>query len=406
MKVLLINMDFPPVTNAAASLYYDLGSSLQLLGHSVSVLTSMPLGSPEKADFVTEEINGMKVFRVRRGNFKKTDFFRRGIEWLFIYKKFSKLYKKYLKENPDMIPEVVIVHSPLLTLGYTAHDIVKEFGGTFILNVQDLYPQTAIDLGVLKNKLIIKYFRYLERAIYSKADYLVVHSKRNAKFVSDIDKRNDKIHVIENWVDENFIKPGIKNNYIRKQYSLENKFVISYAGNIGVAQNIKIWVDAMELMKDHKDIVFVLIGDGTEKEYILEYIKEKKLDNIIHINFIPRDKYTDALNMSDIGVVTLKQSIKTPVVPSKMLNIMSCGIPVVATLNENNDTEDIINTAKAGVVVWPCTAEKIKEEVLKIYNNSELKDFYGRNGREYVEKNLSSSAAAKQFEKLFGGDYN
>lgn len=406
MKVLLINNYFPPEIGAASHLYYYLAKEFIKRGHEVTVLTGIPRYNVstqvyhkyyKKGKVFFENVEGISILRVRLPLVDRKNFFRRGIEHFEIAYKLAKSGIKFLKSNYD----VSLVYSPPLTLYWTAEKLRKKYGLPYILNVQDLFPQAVIDLGHMKNRILINIFRYLEKKAYESANLITVHSETNAEIIKKVVKNKEKVVVFENWVDDEEIQPGDKDNEFSRKHSITDKFVVSFAGTLGYSQDIEVIMKAAYFTKDNKDIVYLIVGDGPMKDKVMYFKDEYNLTNVLILPAVPKEIYPLVLHSSDVSLATLKSSVKTPVVPSKILSIMSAGIPVIAVMNKDGDAPRLVEKAHCGIVVDAGDAEGLARAILQLYYNDSLRVRYGRNGRKYIEKHLSVKVAAEKYEKLF-----
>lgn len=408
LSILLINNYFPPEIGAASHLYYYLAKELLNRGHEVTVLTGIPRYNVDKSlynvymrklkndKYISEIVEGIKVIRVKLPFVERNQLLRRGVEHFEIALKLFK-YSKSLLKNID----ISLVYSPPLTLYWTAKKIRKLSGAPYILNVQDLFPQYAIDLGVLKNKFLISFFKNLEKKAYSSADLITVHSENNKKYVDDITEQQEKTIVIENWIDNNLITPGSKTNEFSMENQLTDKFVVSFAGTLGFAQDIEIIIKTANELKDYNEIVFVIVGDGVKKSESQALIEKYNLKNIVMLPTVSKEKYPLVLHSSDISLATLHKNVKTPTIPSKILSIMSAGIPIIASMNLNGDAPKLIEKANAGYAVPAGDYKSMAEKILLLFKSKELKEELGKNGRRYIEEYLSVRTAADKYEKLF-----
>ncbi|MBA7590832.1 Poly(ribitol-phosphate) alpha-N-acetylglucosaminyltransferase [subsurface metagenome] len=208
--------------------------------------------------------------------------------------------------------------------------------------------------------------------------------------------------IIHNWVDTDLIKPSKnQDNDFRRKNNLNSKSVVSFAGVMGFAQGLDIVISCAELLKSYKDILFLLVGDGVKKEGLMKRAKNMQLNNIKFLPPQPKEIYPSILYTSDICLVTLDKSVKTPVVPAKLFNIMASGRPVVASMNLKGDAPEIIRNAKCGYCVEADDIEGFCEAILKLYNNPKLRDEFGMNGRKYVVEHFSRKVCIEKYEKLF-----
>jgi glycosyltransferase involved in cell wall biosynthesis len=406
LRILLLTVYFPPDTGSAAHLFYELGRALVKRGHEVTVLTSMPgyhaLGPLEKykgKKRIREDMDGMEVVRVATPQLPRHLLVGRAL-W-----QFGGALAFFLSGLALPSHDVAIVYSPPLPLGLTAWGLKKLRGIPFILNVQDLFPQSIIDLGLLRNRWLIRLFEGMERFVYARADATTVHSEGNRQHVArklGIEKA-EKVRVIPNWVDTRFIQPGPRINWFREEHSLGNAFIASFAGVLGYSQDLDIVLEAACILKDENpqsDILFLIVGDGVERPRLEAKAQQMGLDNVRFLPMQPREKYPAVLHASDIGLVTLHAEVRTPVVPSKILSIMAAGRPVVAAMNLDGDGPRLIAEARCGLCVPPEDPRALAQAVLKLYHDPSLREELGRNGRRYAEEHLSLEACSGRYEEL------
>lgn len=401
----MISDYFPPEVGSASFLFYELAKDLTKKGDRVKVLTGFPryhINNKEtdtgyKGNFLlTEKIDGIDIFRIRTFNLPRRINILRGLDQFltaFLYFVRALFLKGY---------DCILIYSPPLPLGLTSYFLKVIRGKKTILNVQDLFPKSAIDLGVLKNKYLIKFFNSLERFTYLKNDYIAVHSRGNMEHVSRMTEGRARTVVIPNWVNTDEIYPGPKENEFSRKYNLADKFIVSFAGILGESQDLDIVLDAAKSLNSHKDIIFIIVGDGRKKKEIEKRKRDENIDNLLLIPIQPKEKYPFILHSSDIGLVTLIKEVKSPVVPSKILNIMASGIPVVASLSLEGDASRIIRESESGFCVKPGDLDNFIKAIVKIYESDSLKRRLGENGRRFVENNCSLEICSAKFEKILG----
>jgi len=407
MNILLINNYFPPEIGAASHLYYYLAKELLKRGHEVYYLTGIPRYNVDKETYeeykkrkkvFIENEKGIKVIRVKLPYIERHKFIRRGIEHFEIAYKMFHYTKSIFK---DLRIDISLVYSPPLTLYWTANKLKEKDNIPFILNVQDLFPQAFIDSKAINNSLLIKFFQKMESKAYFYADLITVHSQRNKKIVEKVCGDSTKVVVLENWIDENEVTPGPKENEFSKRLKVFEKFVVSFAGNLGTSQDIRVILDSAQLLSDYQDIIFLIVGDGVKKETSVEIAKNRNLKNVIFLPMQTKSVYPKILHSSDISLATLEKEVKTPVVPSKILSIMSAGKPVLATMNLDGDAPELIKKAECGYVFEAGDSKSLANAILQLYQNEDLRKKLGGNGRKYIEEYLSVKTAAEKYEKLF-----
>lgn len=408
MFITLIVDKFFPEVGAAAVQYYELGRELAKMGHRVLVITTTPRYIDESIRrkyvrdssnaFVFEELESMKVLRIPVKEIDKSKIFYRAIEQFMLTRKMVKILKFLLKKRE--IPDVLLIYTPPLPQFKVGVFMLKKVGVPYVLNVQDLFPKEAVQMGILRNPIFIKYFEKMEKTAYDFAASIVVHSENNASHIKRIIPEK-KIFIIENWVDPERIKPGQKINEFSLKYGLKDKFVVSFAGTIGFAQDVKSIVEAAKMLEDYKDIVFIIVGEGARKKEVEKLIEDYRLNNLKLLPPVSPDKYAEVLHASDVSLATLVKDLRTPVVPSKITSIMSAGIPVIACLDESSDAHVLISKARCGFSYPAERPDLLAEGILQLYRNETLRKQLGENGRKYVVENLSVQVAAQKFLKVF-----
>ncbi len=406
MKNILIVADvYPPEVSSAAHLMQELAEGLKKRGHNIWVATSYPkYYLPEEFrekvfDEFCEE-NDVKIIRIKTLPLRKINFVIRGISQLLLPFLFFKKIKKFVKKI-----DAVIVYSPPLPLALVGGMVKRKYGAKFILNLQDIFPQNAIDLGVLKgwkHKPAIWLFEWIEKKVYKAADKITFHSEGGRKFL--IEKKGvpaEKIITLHNWIDIEQFKNLFKNISFRGKFGLNGKFVFVFGGIIGPAQGLEFMVKVAKNVSDLKDLVFLLVGDGTEKPKIEKVINDLNVKNVIIKPFVSKEEYPYLVKDFDVGFVCLSGNNKTSFVPGKILGYMAAGKPILAFLNKESDGFAVLEEAKCGYTADSDNLEEAEKMTRKIYaEKNKLKEM-GENGFKYASDNLTVNAVIEKLEKLF-----
>lgn len=405
MNIMMIALNFPPEINSASHLIFDLGSEFVRRGHSVTVVTGYPSYSfdpatlPEKYKsglWMRETTGGIEVVRSRTLHMPRHIPVLRGIDQLAMAFGFSLAALLLPRKRPD----VVLVYSPPMFLGLSGWVMRMFRGAKVVLNVQDLFPQNAIDLGVLKSSTLIGIFRRIESFLYRKLDAVAVHSGGNRDHVVRCGGKPDRTFVILNPVDTKNIVPGNRNSDFRKQHGIgDEQSIVSFAGVLGYAQDLDTVIDAASAMKVADSVVFYIVGDGVEKPRLME--KAEGAKNIRFLPMLERDQYLGLLHASDVCLVTLRKEMKTPVVPGKIMSIMAAGRPLVASLPLDGDAPGIIEDARCGKCVEAGQPARLAEAITAILADPALAGEYSKNGRAYVEAHCSVEGCASAYERTF-----
>ncbi len=402
MNILLITPNFPPEITGAGHLYFELAKSMVDRGHKTTVVTCFPRWHineiPPKYKgkiFMWETMEGMQVIRVKIPPLPLKIPAIRGIDHFLVAIEF--LIGALFSGKRD----IILIYSPPLTLGVTAFILGKIGRIPFVFNVQDIFPKYAVDSGVLKNRFLIRFFEAIETFVYKHAKYISVHSPGNRGYLASRGVPKDKLIVIPNWVDTDRVRPGDKHNGFRERYNLDDKFVVSYVGTIGYAQDVNVIIQSAALLKSYEDILFFLVGEGPEKKNLEKKAKNLGLGNVKFAPIQPWEKYLEVLRASDISLINLKKELSTPVVPSKTFNIMASGIPIVASIPLHGDAARIIEEGRCGLCVPAGDDKELARAILKLYRESSLKEEMGKNGRNHAVNYYSREACTSKYEELF-----
>ena len=406
MKVLLITSYYPPIITLLSTMMQEVAEGLSLHGHDVTIATLKPQDNLNLApnvmgkEFATFSIEkNVRVIRVKTPPMKNKNHILRGLIDLILPHIFITQIRKYFKGKFD----VVIVSTPPLSLAVLGKMIKKNFTSKYILFVQDIYPQSLIDIDVMKNKLIIKYFERIEKSVYEASDFLTSHTQGNRKFI--IKNNNispDKISYIPNWIDISPYRERGKMGLFRKKFNLENKFIFLFAGNIGIGQGLEFLIRALVIAKTiPDDICFLIVGEGSEKKNIENIVKNFDHKHIIFKPFVSLEDYPFLAKDADVGIVCLNSRLKTPVVPGKLLGFMAASLPVIGFLNKESDGHIIIKEAGCGYSINSNSSpEKINNLILKMKSEKDKLDRFGKNGYKYVLKNFNKSVCLDKINNL------
>lgn len=402
MHIALLTAYFPPDVGSAAHLFYDLGQAFVDRGHRVSAVTGFPsyhaqgnLEPYRGRRWLRETMAGMDVTRVAVPQIARDTPVGRGLWQFSCAAAFAMAGLRVPRAN------VALVYSPPLPLGLSALAWRTLRHTPFVLNVQDLFPQSAVDLGILHQKPLICFFAALERFLYRRADAITVHSSGNRAHVVAHGGRDGATLIVPNSVDVGQFQPGEQGDALRRDLGLGERFVVSFAGVMGHSQDLDVILEAARILQDRDEIRFLLVGDGVEKERLVRRGEDMGLGNVTWLPMQPRDRYPAVLQASDVGLVTLRAAVKTPVVPSKILSIMAAGRPVVAALDLQGDAPRLVADAGAGFYLAPEQPQALADAVLELYRDPALGQRLGENGRRYAQEHLSHAAVAARYERLF-----
>jgi colanic acid biosynthesis glycosyl transferase WcaI len=296
--------------------------------------------------------------------------------------------------------DVVLVPSPPLINGLSA-DLISRFRGVpFVYNVQDIWPEFVIRSGAMTNPKLIALSRRLERYVYQRAKALTVISegfKRNllAKGVPA-----DKVSVIPNFFDTDFVHPLPRNNSFSAEHGLDDKFVILFAGNLGNSQGLRTVFDAARFLTHLEDILFLIVGDGTAKDDLMSCVQDLDLSNVHFLPFQPHEALPEMYASSDICLVPLRKGFTNVSVPCKVFTIMASGRPMIASVDKDSDTWRFVERAECGMCVEAEDDQGLAEAIQALYGDPARRERLGRSGRGYVVQHHTPEIVAKQYHDL------
>jgi colanic acid biosynthesis glycosyl transferase WcaI len=390
LNILLLSRYFPPEIGTAANLFFELAKGLSEIGHKVTVVTNFPWynldkipGEYDRRFYMREEMNGFDIIRLKIPviGTKKIKLIMGHLTVPFTTFLGGLIAKK---------PDIIFVYSPPLFMGLTGWITGLVKGVPWIMGVQDLHPQCYVDQGVLKNKLVIYLLETIERFCYKKASLITVHSQGNKDHI--VHEKNigeEKVKVVKNWIDTDETKPLPRDNEFARKHNLNGKFIVGYAGTLSISQGLLSIVDAANILRNREDIEFFIVGDGIEKQKMMDKAKEYNLDNMRFLGMQPKTVYPYIVASSDVGLVTLNSKVKTPVVPSKILSMMAAARPVLASLPLEGDAPKLIEESGCGMCIGPENPIQLAEKIVYLAGNKDICRKFGEQGRDYVVRNLS-----------------
>lgn len=294
-------------------------------------------------------------------------------------------------------PEVVLNFGPPLVGPAVSAVLARCFRAHHVPVVYDLYPDIAVETGAIRNGLVIRAAKAMERWVYRNSDLIVVLSegfRRNLVEYKGVPP--EKVRVIPVWLDPEEIRRTQDPFAWRREHGIPvDAFVVLYAGTIGVVSGAEVLVDVAHRFSEDPEVVFLFVGEGRAKERIRE--EGRDLPNLRFFGFQPREALAGMLSSADVGIMTLLPGRGRTSVPSKILGYMAVGVPVVASCDPDSDSAQLIREAECGVVVPSADALAISNALRKLRSGSAACRQAGRNGRTYLEKHLSRESGTKAF---------
>jgi len=397
MKISIHTMYFLPDFGSAPILINELASDLAARGHNVEVVTTIPRQRPP-------ELKGLFYSRRRENGFVVKRFWTnatphpigRLIAWN-IYTAGTILNALTLRKG-----DILFLRTPPLQLGLTGFLAAKLRRVRVVLSVQDIHPDLSIESGILRNRAAIRFAQGLERWVYGISERIVVIGDGFLMNLLDKGVPRDKLSVIPNWVDTDFLKPFPKDNSISRKYGLHDKFVVMYSGTISISSNraLEHVLEAAATLKDNRDVIFVIVGEGLKKAELQKRAGELGTDNVRFLPFQPYGDLPRLLASSDVLLVPLDKEKSQMSVPSKLYNFMAAGRPVLGLATLDSEVAALIRGTRCGDVVPPDDVAGIEEAVLRLKGYPDARREMASNARRYVVDNFARKMIMDRYEAL------
>lgn len=398
MRIGLICQYFPPEVAPMGFMISELAHDLAAAGHSVTVFTGYP-------NHPAGRVMGGYRCRLPGLDEHRTDGVLVRRNWLYISPSksvFARLLNYGSFAVSTLISAIARRHDVYLIVSPPLSNIMIGFmlrlaGRRYVLNVQDIFPDAAIATGMLRNTLVIRVLSWCEKLAYRLAGKVAVISDG---FVGNLVAKGvprEKIALIPNWIDVDEIRPRPRANDFSGQHGLDGKFTVLYSGTIGLVSGAEIVAEAAERLRDVPDIVVMMVGEGIVKTRIEERARERSLSNMRFAPFQPRGILSDVLSSASVGLITLKPGYGGNSVPSKILGYLAAARPVIASVEPDSDTWTFVEDAQCGLCVRPGDAAALADAVRRLHDDPGLCERLGRNGRAYLEQNLSRQTITAKY---------
>lgn len=405
MKILLLHQYYLEKNDGGGSRFNEMTKSWVEEGHEVTVLAGMVhYNTGKKANkykgkyFYKDNFDrGITVWRCHVSEAYNVNFI--GRLWAYFSFVFSSTWAGLFKVKGKY--DAVVVTSPPLFVGITAYVLAKLKGLPFVFEIRDLWPESAIDTGVLKNGLIIKMAYAFEKFIYKKADKINVLTPAFRKTLIDVKKvGKEKVAYIPNAADFSLSESLLQSfnaEKFKEELGLKNNFVITYVGAHGVANHLIQLIDAAELLKD-TPVVFQLIGSGMEKEMLQNEVNKRGLSNVIFRDTVPKAEVFKYILASNMGASVLKRvdTFKT-IYSNKTFDYMACKKPILMGIE--GISKELIKEAGCGICIEPENAQDYNEKI-RAFMEEKTSQEIGEKGYLYARSNFDRGVLAKKYLKL------
>ncbi|MFT4414429.1 glycosyltransferase family 4 protein [Fredinandcohnia humi] len=394
MRIIYLCQHFPPETGAPQIRVYEVSKELLKRGHQIEVVTAFPhhpmgvIPDEYKGKFYQYELyDDIPVYRTWIYPSPKGSFWKRLASYFsFTFSSFYGL----LKAKPT---DVIICNSPPLFLGITGYLGAKLKRAKFVFNVADIWPESAVELGILKNQSFIKLSRWLELFLYRKSWKIATATDGIKDYMVRHGKKEEDVFLLPNGVNTEVFVPKPKDQALIDEIGLHGKTVFTYAGALGYAQGLDSVLEAAALLKDNEpNVHFLFVGDGQEKEKLLKMKEDLDLTNVTFYGSVPVSRMPDIFSITDYSIVSLRNiELFKGARPSKIFPAISTGTPVLYC--GSGESAQILLDYNCGRIAPPEDPEGIAAEIKNLMKLSE--DEYkqlSENGRSLAINEYSWSS--------------
>ncbi|AUM71928.1 glycosyltransferase family 4 protein [Pseudomonas fluorescens] len=391
MKVAVVYQYYQGHSSPGHSLVYELTQHLAAEGHSVTVVSGQtgymqrdkPV-LPWYRRLILKEREGLvKIIRT----YTYSELHRSYMGRLISFLSFSVTAPFGLLQAEK--PDVVLASSPPIFPMLPIWVVCKLRGIPLVFEVRDLWPESAVQMGILRNRLLISIMSWMERLLYDKAKRVVTLTQgiRN-----DIHARGwpaSKLEVITCGVDTQMLYPDAEaGGVVRRNFGWEGRNIVLYFGAMGEANNLDVVIEAAVQCKD-ENTLFLLIGDGMKRAYLEQRITDLKINNVLLLPPVSKHEARGFINAADLCLVTLKDiPLFKGAIPTKLLDYMACGRPVLCGVE--GEAADIVQEAQAGIAFQPNSSQQLTTIIAELMDNEPLRSKMGRSGAQYVKNNFDA----------------
>lgn len=346
-------------------------------------------------DNLKDKLN-LQVITIDRKVIEKSSFIKRYIEEVFY--DFRAFYKWRKIKNIDA---VFVQSCPTSLISIVLLKIFSKY--PIIYSIQDMWPGTAVNSGVLTNKLIAKFFYCIQKIAYKYSDILTVISGDMKRKVIEQGVNKDKIYPIVNWFDDRTVHEvdWLENRFVKKYNLSKDKFYIQYAGTMGYVFDYNMVLDVAERLIDYRNIEFHMVGQGSQKEIFINEAKKRGLDNIVFFPLEPQHMVSDVYSACSMCLIPLKQGIIGNSVPSKAGLLMACNRVIVNSVDENSDYYRIFNENEIGISVSNNDPQGLVEVIIQLYEDKDKRDSLAQKGYDFGKMYYSRSVNTQKFINIF-----
>lgn len=391
MRIVFLNRYFYPDYSSTSQLLTDLAFYLAGRGHDVHVVTSRLRYEERGASLPSAELaNSVKIHRIWTSRFGRDNLLGRAVDYLTFYLSAGWRVWRLARRDDTLVAKT---DPPLISI---VAAVVARLRGARLVNwVQDVFPETAIALGVSGvSGWLGGVLQRMRDASLRQAAMNIALGEKMAGYLVGRGRLHDRVKVIHNWVDDDAIVPiPPERNRLRQLWGLADKFVVGYSGNMGRAHEFETILEAAVQLRPETDIVFLFIGGGNQKAYLEEETVKRGLTQVLFKPYQDREVLSESLGAADVHLVSLRPELECFIVPSKFYGVAAAGRPVVFIGTPDGEIGGTVRLGRCGAVVRPRESVELAKVVRALRDDGDLKREWGRNARRLIDEKFSRKRA-------------
>lgn len=401
MKILKLSAYYEPEKIASSHLTKDLEEAYINSGFTIKIVTPTPSRTVDKETrnkykkikYETKYDGKIEIIRFRLFR-EYNNVILRALRYLI------SIVKQYFIAKKFKDIDIIISGSTPPIQGLLVSKLKKKLKVPMIYVLQDIFPDSLLNTGIINRKGIIwKIGRKIEDYTYNNSDKIIVISEGFKENIMNKGVPERKIKIVPNWININNIKhiPRAE-NYIFDKYKIDrDKFIVSYCGNLGLTQNLEMVISSAKNLESIKDLLFVFVGEGKNKDILINLRDRLNLSNIMFIPFQPESNISEVFSIGDLGLIVSKPNIGSNSVPSKLFTMMAASQPILASFDLNSDLNKIIEESSSGICIAPGDKELFIDNIINLKNNITLLNSLSKESRSFVRKYYSTNTCVNQY---------
>jgi colanic acid biosynthesis glycosyl transferase WcaI len=405
-KILILSLVFPPDQVSTAQIMGDIAVDLKEQGHQVTVITTRPHynpvedGEPQGLEdywwslLQVSDFNGIEVFHtamMRKGR----SIFSRLVSYV-LFHTLSLLAGLFVIERPD----IILAPSPPLTIALTEWLLGVRYRVPFVYIVQEIFPDILIDMGVIRSSLMIKLLTKLEAFVYHRAAKLVAITEQMRQRLIDKGVPPSRAVTIPNFVNTEELRPAPKRNDFSTLHGIDDRYVVSYAGNLGPVQLLDDFIKAADILRDDRSIRLLIVGDGILREDLRTQVVERGLENMLMLPYQPYSRMQQIYAASDLCLVPQSSEAGPTSMPSKVYRIMACARPVLVYADPASELGQLVREVGCGIAVPAGEPQALADAIREAAQSPETMTTMGAVGRKHVEDNYARKVVTDRYGRL------